>query len=204
MAVADTRKRTFQAKRGVIRKATIGQVTSTTLTATDEVDVRGNAVITGAIDLEETRINEDCDILGDLTVGGTISGSVDGLLVDSGTYTATVTAINDITAITDPNPTFFYMRGGSRAMIFGRIDFTASNGIDPALEITLPIATDFTTGDQAHGFLVGHKTVTTTKQLVTYSVESRTANNKIRLTGEWSANGSEVAFLVFAISYLIQ
>lgn len=70
-------------------------------------------------------------------------------IFDSGTYTPTVTSIANVTSVTG-NP-FQVMRSGHHVTMHGYISLTASATSGVAYKINLPIASDFTSGDDAVG-----------------------------------------------------
>jgi hypothetical protein len=77
----------------------------------------------------------------------------------SGTYTPTLTGVNNVSSSTARQAT--YMRVGNTVTVAGQIDITpTANNIQTTIGISLPIASAFTTAYQAGGS--GHRIANTT------------------------------------------
>jgi hypothetical protein len=70
--------------------------------------------------------------------------------INSSTYTPTLTAVSNVSSIGAAN-TYIYVRVESVVIVFGNASITATGAGTCSFGISLPVASDFTTGIDAHG-----------------------------------------------------
>lgn len=107
--------------------------------------------------------------------------------IDFGTYTPTATALSNVN--TPVIETTHYQRIGSQVTVFGKISVTEDAEGSCSLELSLPIASDFTTSQDLSGVGNTFWSDTNTNNI---TVSGSVANNTARLTFTTSVNTNSV------------
>jgi hypothetical protein len=90
-----------------------------------------------------------------------------------------------------------FFRVGSHVMVFGRVDIDPTTAaLDTTLGMSLPVASNFATFENAGGVAAGSIDVS-----VTYAIQADDTNNRLTFQGEPASNANRSIF--FSCAYQV-
>lgn len=136
-----------------------------------------------------------------LTVTTTLTGPTG--VITSGTYTPTLTNVNNVNAGASAATTCYYTRIGSVVTVSGGMDVRASATSDVQVGISLPIASALATWDQLAGTVQVAPTGTIASSQTGYGISADATND--RATASFGAVGTTAQAIsyVFTFTYLV-